>query len=178
MKSGFNKILLGFILITLDISIDGFDILPNFLGYCFIYAGCLSLKDKNKRFEKVTEVLPIIIGISILAYFKVRLNLPIILIEGLSLIIFTMSDIYIVYNICKGIYEMAKEESLNQFMKVIEFRYDFYLYSFLAVQILAPFMFNTGNDTFKITLLIVSVISLFAKFLIYKVVSRAKRELI
>ncbi len=104
----------GWLFVFFHIKINGFDFLPDFLGYVLILLGLFKLVEKSKNFEKAK---PYTIGMIIYSFIPIGMNyVPIkdgkALLMTLSLISnFVM--LYIMYLINNGIHDIEKDENIN-----------------------------------------------------------------
>lgn len=176
MRSSFNKILWGIIFIALHINIGRFDLLPDFLGFCFIYSGCKVLKKENKEFKNVRTICMPVIGVSLLMYLGVFSKYSFV-IQSIIGFILNIALTLIIYLICKGTFELAKKRELHEFAKSIEFRCNLYIVTILLVNIITPFLYNTGSDTVKVISTIIIIIGIISNILIMLMINRAKKEI-
>jgi len=143
---GFRKIFIG-LLFMFDFRINGFDILPDFIGYIFIFSGLALLVDLNHRFETAKKfALPLIV-ISIFDIFQ--LNIPI---DGFFMnpktflfsiigIMSTILNILMIYNICIGIEERAFELENHDLARLARSRWTLYLIFQISFLVLFIFKF-------------------------------------
>lgn len=115
-KSGFDKLYWGFLFVMIDFKIQGFDILPDIVGYILFAIGFSILAERSTYFKKsATFNIPMII-LSILSIYEQPskgsgiqlgqfglLSIPI-AIAGL------VFSLLVVYNLFLGIKEMAETQ--------------------------------------------------------------------
>lgn len=101
----YNYLFWGFVLLMFDINVNGFDIIPDILGFILLYKGLSILEYKNINFEKAKRITIVMIILSIMDYILVYIN-PI-SIGLLLLFTYIILDFIIVYRICMGIAEEA-----------------------------------------------------------------------
>lgn len=112
---GFKKILIGTLLTMLDFKIQGFDILPDFIGYIIIFIGLSEIVHLNSKFANARFISLILMVLSILDIFQIKDRLTF---NTLSLMISTIFNfstviIYLIYSYCLfiGIKENAEKIS-------------------------------------------------------------------
>lgn len=101
----YNYLFWGFVLLMFDINVNGFDIIPDILGFILLYKGLSILEYKNINFEKAKRITIVMIILSIIDYILVYIN-PI-SIGLLLLFTYIILELIIVYRICMGIAEEA-----------------------------------------------------------------------
>lgn len=110
---GFNKILWGFIFLF-DFRINGFDILPDFIGYILIFLGLKMLAERNENFNKAKLLALPLIFLSLLDIYQTQDNAQVVshsfFVEIIG-IAFMVISLIMVYRICLGISEMAGMKS-------------------------------------------------------------------
>lgn len=167
-ESGYNKIFIGMLLIIFDINLGFINILPDFIGYMFIYAGLSILTPQNKFFEKgkMPALILVLLTIKSIIHYPnnnillgkihdVRL-IPMIIEATVAVI-----NLYLIYIISKGIYELCKERGLGEYEKSIESRFKFYFIVSLITIFYIPFSINLPSD-FRMFMIVVLIIRLFA----------------
>lgn len=140
---GFEKIFWGF-LFLLDFRLQGFDILPDAIGYLLFYSGLENLISQNRFFTTARKcALPLIVlslfdlyqvqkpGIGINSSFE---SWPFIII-GLAAAVL---NLIMVYHLCTGVAEMARAEGRVSLRADAETRWKYYLGANLAFLILWP----------------------------------------
>lgn len=127
---GFVNLFWGFIFLF-DFRLGGFDILPDFIGYIFIYSGLIRLTNINERFKTVKSISLLLVFLSIPEIYQISTTDLLgyftgILLAAISLIT-TLLQIVLVYNICQGIIEMANERGNFQLSSKAKNRWLLYL---------------------------------------------------
>lgn len=171
-ESGYNKIFIGMLLIIFDINLGFINILPDFIGYIFIYAGLSILTPQNKFFEKgkMPALILVLLTIKSIIHYPnnnillgkihdVRL-IPMIIEATVAVI-----NLYLIYIISKGIYELCKERGLGEYEKSIESRFKFYFIVSVITIFYIPFSINLPSD-FNMFMIVVLIIRLFAALFI------------
>lgn len=108
-----SYILFGYLLVFLNIRINGFDIMPDFIGYLLIFAGVNKFRERNSYFSKA-RFWALFMGV---VAFSDLLHLEIITIESelfMMLLVFvsvffTVIPLYLMYVITRGIAELEWE---------------------------------------------------------------------
>lgn len=101
---GFKTILIGFIFFF-DLNIDGFDILPDIIGYILVLKGLRVLAPYNKSFEEAIPFTLAAVFVSIFSLFNIYLGFITYVIAFIAGGLF----LRIVYGITLGINEEAKK---------------------------------------------------------------------
>lgn len=184
MESGFRRIFWGVLFIFVEFNIGSVDALPDFLGAYLIYIGCNRLKDRENSFNKVINVAKSLIVLEIIKLVVV-LTIPFTNNSPMwQSMIMTFGDfwlgimnLYILYYICKGIYNIAVENDFRFLMDTSNFRWKLKCYSFLLGQMLMPFVYNIESSVITIPLVILKIIQFIANILILVLINTAKKEL-
>jgi hypothetical protein len=166
--SGYNKLFWGMMFIIFHINLGPISVLPSFIGYMVIYSGLNILSSQHKVYEK--GKIPSIVLI-VLTFKDVWHNENNNIITGqftnlglTTLIITTMGtliNLYLIYIICKGIYELCKQRGLNEFMDSTIATWKFYLVVVLIALFYIPFSINLPLD-YNIFMIIVAVVQMIA----------------
>lgn len=113
---GFRFLFWGFIFVLVDVRIQGFDVLPDIVGYILFAIGLGLLETENRAFAvaKVLSYPLILLSVFSIVQFQVPMNggfhVNTMGFGSLSLlhsVITTVLDLMMVYHICKGIGDMA-----------------------------------------------------------------------
>ncbi len=72
MSTRFRQIFWGLLLVILDVEFNGFDVLPDFIGYILVAVGCGGLVDLSTRFSKAQTLSWILAALSLVDYFLPR----------------------------------------------------------------------------------------------------------
>jgi hypothetical protein len=127
---GFVNLFWGFIFLF-DFRLGGFDILPDFIGYIFIYSGLIRLTNINERFKTVKSISLLLVFLSIPEIYQISTTHLLGYFAGILLaaicLITTLLQIVLVYNICQGIIEMANERGNFQLLSKAKNRWLLYL---------------------------------------------------
>lgn len=167
-ESGYKKIFAGMLLIIFDLNLGFINIFPDFIGYMFIYSGLSILIPQNKFFEKgkMPALILVLLTIKSIIHYPnnnilsgeihdVRL-IPMIIEAAVAVI-----NLYLIYIISKGIYELCKERGFGEYEKSIEFRFKFYFIVSLITLFYVPFSINLPSD-FSMFMIIILITRFFA----------------
>lgn len=181
----YGKIKWGLIFM-IDFRLNGFDILPDFIGYMLFFIGLSKLQEKNDYFKKAKYYSLLMIPISLMNFydFEININMEALFKEpmAIALILLILLELVIrlliIYNICSGIgYESELIENYS-LTEIAEKRRNIYLISVLFVNILPYFGFSLEYEPFLIILfLVLAVISITSFFLILDLFNIASEEL-
>ena len=137
-ESGFSKLYWGFLFIMVDFRIQGFDILPDIIGYIFFAAGFSILAENSAYFKKAGYInIPMIILSAFSIYEKpaqgggIQLG-PLGLFGILIAIASLVSGLLVVYNLFMGIKEMAEKREQMDIYEEADKRWNQYLLLQLA----------------------------------------------
>lgn len=181
MSNGFRNIFWGLIFVSFNFNLGFINIFPDFIGYLFIISGCAKLSEEEIAFKKVNKIGMVLVALTLIDYVR-GIILPFTsesitaysFLSILITLILGIGELYIVYHICKGIYNMASHNEVEYLMKMAKFRWNFILYIFLLNQIAIPFIYNFELPIFRWILGIFSVIQFIASILIIRLVTKAK----
>lgn len=143
VKAGFDKLFWGFLFIMIDFRVQGFDILPDIIGYILFAVGFSTLAGHSPYFKKAGTLNLVMIVVSIFSIYEqpntdggVHFNLLGLLIGIVSLIL----GLILVHHLFMGIKEMANRQGKTQIYEEAEKRWTQYLLLQVAA-ILAIVMF-------------------------------------
>ena len=144
-ESGFTKLYWGFLFTMLSFRIQGFDILPDIVGYLFFAAGFSNLVSSSNYFSIATKYnIPMII-LSVFSVYQSPaqgggINLGILGIFSIPIAIASfVLNLFVVYNLFMGIKDMA--EKREQFDLVKESDEKWNQYKLLQIAVLCSFIF-------------------------------------
>ena len=69
-RAAFQKLFWGFLLVMLDIRIQGLDILPDVIGYYFFYSGMMMLTAESEHFAKGSNYAIIMMILSVFTIYE------------------------------------------------------------------------------------------------------------
>jgi hypothetical protein len=185
MESGFRRIFWGVLFIFVEVTIGSVDILPNFLGAYFIYSGCKKLKEIEESFNRVINTTKLFIGLEVINSLVILLvpftndsQMLQSMIMTVGNLLLGIVELYIIYHICQGIYNIAAGNDFSFIMDKSNFRWKFKCYSFLLVQMLIPFSYNVEHLFITVPITILTIAEFVAYILILFLINTAKKELI
>jgi len=141
--SGFEKLFWGF-LFLLDFRLQGFDILPDAIGYFLFYSGLEDLMAQNSLFARARMYALPLMALSLFDIYQASkpasgINLSIeswpFMIIGLAMAVL---NLMIVYHLCTGVAKMARAKGLVSLRTTAETRWRYYLGANLALLIITP----------------------------------------
>ncbi len=143
-ESGFNKLYWGFLFIMLSFRIQGFDILPDIVGYLLFASGFSQLISSSNYFNIAAKYnIPMII-LSIFTIYQVpaqgggiQLGLLGIFTIPIAIASFVL-NLLVVYNLFMGIKDMAKKQEQSDF--VIESQEKWNQYKILQIASICSFI--------------------------------------
>jgi hypothetical protein len=114
-ERGFRRIFWGLLLVVIDFRLNGFDILPDFIGFALIAAGAGLLVPLNPRFQTAKIMALILIVLSLVSLVELGNDggpgfNPGWFFFGL---IVTVLDVIMVWQLCGGIIDLARERGLD-----------------------------------------------------------------
>lgn len=141
----FNKLFWGF-LFFFDFRIQGFDILPDIVGYCIIYSALNGLALLNGHFKRAKKyVLPLII-LSFSNIYQVQQQVTQFKVNTIGIVLIVVSAItsimhlLMAFHICMGISEMAQDINNNELQETAKRRWKHYL---IVQALTMAFIFTT-----------------------------------
>lgn len=142
-RSGFDKLYWGFLFVMIDFKIQGFDILPDIVGYILFAIGFSILAERSTYFKKSSKYNVPMIILSILSIYEPQnqksgiqlgqfglLSIPI-AIAGL------VFSLIVVYNLFMGIKDMAQTQGQMSYFHEADSKWR----QFLTLQIAVLFAF-------------------------------------
>ena len=181
---GYKLLFWGMIFLTFNINLGFINILPDFLGYILIYSGLNILSSQHKLFikGKIYALILILLTIkdvlydpssNILAGNNYNTEFIIIIIPT----IVTIIKLYLIYILCKGIYDLCKEYGLDELMDRTALSWKIYLIVALIYLAYAPFSINLNYKIRTIILIIIGIIQIITCINVASLFSRCKVEL-
>jgi hypothetical protein len=164
-KTGFNTLFWGFFFELLDFRINGFDILPDVIGYLLFLVGLISLSSYSVYFSKAKNYSIVMLALSIIGLFKgtaVGIGVSNEMTLGVTLllsIVILIIYLLLLYNIFMGIKDLATVQRIGEIYDEADKRW----IQFIWLQILIipgfiiifiPFI----NIIYVIALLIASIV--------------------
>ena len=160
---GFTNLFWGF-LFMFDFRINGFDILPDFIGYLLFYLGASKLQHAHDRFAKAKPLCALMIFLSLPSLIEIKAGDigELTLLWTLFSVVLLAIDLTIVHAFCRGIEAMAETQGAPDLAATARTRWTLYL----ILQVLVILMHAGGfgfpflTAALVIPLLIFSIIVL------------------
>lgn len=137
-RDGFSKFYWGFLFIMIDFRLQGFDILPNIVGYILFAIGFEILAGNNEHFNKARSFNSPMILLSIFSIYEKPAQGGGIqfgafgifgILIGIAAIVL---NLLIIYNLFMGIKDMASQQEKMDLYTEAEKRWNQYLYLQIA----------------------------------------------
>lgn len=166
MKESFNKIFWGFLLVLIEIHLIVVDVLPDPLGYFFIYVGVQALAKHNTVGRKAEYISLILIIVSIPTIFIQNSS-----INGLGhvnpfnmwsiyMIVMGLCKLVLVFYVFKLMLAFAKEHDNLYLVKRTISTFKIYLVVMLLNQFLQSFVMNLTSEAVTVLTIIMLISSL------------------
>lgn len=181
---GYKQLFWAMVFISFNINIGFINILPDFIGYIYIYSSLCILSSQHKLYEKgkIPAVILILLTLkdiwndpnsNILTGEVYNVGLFTLIIGSVVLII----KIYLIYILCMGIYRLCKDRGLNELMENVMFSMKFYLIISLIYLAFLPFSINLYSEVRIAFIVIVGIIQIFAGISVALVFKKCKGAL-
>lgn len=160
----FGKLFWGLLLVLLDFTINGFDILVDLVGYILVVVGLGELASRNRNFQRARPFGIVLLALSVLDLFTQRPSgreadvdvglfgsaaLAVIFSVGLLIV-----NLLLVYYICSGIADMARGIGDAELAHTAMRRWQVYLWAQVAAVLLLVFVFANPSAVGLIILVI------------------------
>jgi hypothetical protein len=169
MESGLRKFYWGFFFIMLSFRIQGFDILPDFVGYIFFALGFSSLSEKSEHFRVAAKFNMPLLVISLFSIYQWPTQAPnnnSTLMIGLgvlvSVILFAL-NLYVVFNLFMGIHDIISQNENGNSALAVEAEEKWKQYKILQIAAMGIFLvalIPIFNFVYIIAILIASLVVL------------------
>lgn len=125
MNKGYKSVFLGYILATFHLTIQGLQILPNFIGFFIAGIGIAKLYDEtqNKAFRLAKNAMMFLCLLSFLQLFQGEggaLYTGVIYVEMLVSVLYAVTEITIYYYLFEGSIDLLCGESEEQVKRTFE----------------------------------------------------------
>ncbi|KAA0966864.1 hypothetical protein FQ087_11790 [Sporosarcina sp. ANT_H38] len=144
MAKAFNKIFWGSLLVFFNFYINNFDILPNFLGYLFIYLGLTGLMSYSDQFSKAkTYVLILgVVSIPLIYQFEAHITEQIEMTTNTYILmaiymVVAFVQLGFVYHFMRGLLEIAQVAPFTSLEKKTGTLLRFYIILTIVTQIIS-----------------------------------------
>jgi len=176
--SPFGKLFWGFLIVFIDIRINGFDLLIDLVGYVLVVLGLAELAKRNPNFGRARVYATVLLALSALDLFTRSSGSRIVLFgsSGLTAVFFILLllvNLMLIYLVCKGIAEMATAAHAPHLADLAMSRWVVFLITFILSNVL---VIAAASDSDLGGLALVSVAaSLVAAVLIAGLLRRADK---
>lgn len=154
MRRACQQVVWGYLLILIDINIERFDILPDFLGYILQLVGLYHLKRLNVYFHIGYGAAWALLAVSAIQFF-ITFGQPAVGIDqfgsispmnyGLQIVPLIVQLVF-GYGLCKGIEHRADQLKQTVLQRAARTRLGFYVVTYLMWLIILPFGLNVDED--------------------------------
>ena len=169
MKGHFSQLFWGLLLVILDFSINGFDLLPDGIGYLIVAAGCGGLSTLSQRFS-TARTLCFVLAILWLVGFAIPRDIA--ALYGLAT---TLVNCAFIWQLVGGIAEFALDRQRPDLAERAHNRRLAYVVIMIASSLIAIVMSGSRDAGPLIVVLVVSMLVLMV--MILHLIHRAKIEL-
>jgi hypothetical protein len=145
-NSGFNKLFWGFLFIMFNFRIQGFDILPDIVGYLFLASGFGDLLSNSSYFSTAAKFNVPMIVLSLFSIYQSPaqgegIHLGVLGILGIPVVIASfILNLLVIYNLFMGTKDMAEQQEQHDLAQEAEKRWNQYkllqfafLFSFILI---------------------------------------------
>jgi len=167
-KRGLKKLYLGFIFIMFSFRIQGFDLLPDIVGYLFFASGFNDLVSNSTYFSRASKYnIPMII-LSVFSIYQSPVQVegnqlgPLGIFSILIGIGYFVLNLFVVYNLFMGVKEMAEKADQPSLAQASVKKWNHYLLLQIAISasfimILIPFLILAYISVFFIITIILTI---------------------
>ncbi len=131
MANSFFMISLGFLFALIDFTVEGFDILPDILGFVFFAIGLNALSVHNESFVKARNFNIALIVFALLHFFTSK-SINIFAFNRILDFIYFLLSLLVVYNIFNGIKDISSVRGKQHLYNEAELRWKQYLMLHIA----------------------------------------------
>lgn len=178
MNKGYRLLFIGLLLILIDLRINTFDLLPDFVGYIMIALGINELKTKGSSFSKATPFALILIFLvfpSLVGYEGIGLDtksLP--LLPYLLETVIGVFHLLMMYFIFAGTWQLANEYKDDIWEKATKVRWN--LYAIVHIIFLSLFAFQFTIPTLKPLIVISLIIVIIVEFVMIVFIKKTESQ--
>lgn len=174
-KDGFTKFYLAFILIMIDFRIQGFDILPDFVGYLLILLGLAVFLGTNDFFERAKKLSLAMLLLSILSFYETPGSSLVFSIDTILFVVSGIINLLLIYSLFMGVRQMGEDRRLDNVVFEAESSWRFYLV--IAVADLLSFLLIFVPAILVLYIFILFFFNVVVLLRILKFINIAKNEL-
>ncbi len=184
MRRAFAQVAWGLGIALIDITINGFDLLPDVVGYGLLTAGLSKLGPRNRRYRlarNAASVQLVLSVLSLLGWTPAGISLtggiePSIDVLGLAAASLAV-ELAMIYGLCEGIRSDALARSKRQLAQSARNRWHFAFAAGAAMLFLLPFQLNKPLQEMVPVVLILAVCAVAAGLLVLALARQAGREI-
>lgn len=177
-RDAFGKLYWGFLFVMLDFKIQGFDILPDIVGYAFFAFGFSALLLKSLHFKTAKDLNVVMLILSIFSIYEPSVQdgtNPLGLLGIIIGIASAVLNLLIVYNLFMGIKDMAREQGRIYIVEEAGKRWNQYL--IIAVSGICSFVFIFALPLFALFVFALFIFSIIVAIAIMNFMKRCGLEL-
>ncbi|OIJ14728.1 hypothetical protein BKP35_05805 [Anaerobacillus arseniciselenatis] len=161
MSKGYRLIFWGLLFILIDIRIEIFDILPDFLGYTMIASGLGYLSASETLFEKARPFAFLLVFISLpdfIGYWEFSYTDGTITVFPLVYhLVVVILHLFLIYFVMEATYRLAKESGDECWAQATRVRWNYYAIIHLLYLAMSSFSLNTTLDAFQLLYIIFAI---------------------
>lgn len=167
IESGFSKFFWGFLFVMFDFRLQGFDILPDLVGYILFAVGFGALESYSEKFDKAKKFNIVMIILSILSVYEkpaqqdsgFTMSNQLGLLGIILSIVGFVFGLIVVYNLFLGTKEVAEAKSRDDLYEEADIRWKQFLWLQIGSLFIILFLFIPIIAlTYIILLMILSVV--------------------
>ncbi|UFJ42280.1 hypothetical protein LOK74_07250 [Brevibacillus humidisoli] len=140
----YRQLFWGSLIVLLDVRLQHFDILPDFVGYLIVIASLRKLSSQSSRFRNAVPFAVVNLPFFLFAVVELQAGLEEFPQSTSDLLwmwggqAFVMLDLFMVYFICSGIALAARNQGHRRLARTVDSRWKFYLICQLLILIGSP----------------------------------------
>lgn len=173
MAIALNKIFWGSLLVFLNLHIIQIDILPNFLGYLFIYLGLSGLTSYSAQFARAKPYVLIlaVVSIPLIYQFEVNVTEQIEMATSAYMLLFILIVVAFIhlgfiFHFMRGLLEIARETPFRTLEKKTGTLLRFYIILTVIVQIFSLLIFIWTTSVLTPILFVLAIVSFIVEIII------------
>lgn len=170
MNKGFRHIFWGLLFLLIDIRIELFDIIPDFIGYIFIVNGLSTLSLSEERFAKVRPFAIALIFLSIpslLGVWEVDLMENHISIFAMLFQLITgIIQLLMMYFIFDATFHLATKYDDETWAEATKSRWKIYMVIHILILTMNGFMFNVAFEVLQVIFIVLVIAALIVDIVI------------
>lgn len=179
-----SKVFWGLLLVFLDIRINGFDLLPDLIGYLLVYPGLSRMSARHPHFRKAKMAvlplllfsLPELLGLS----FQINLSSSDTSVSGwmiVAIIVMELLHLYMIYHLCRGIAKLASQSGSMALANLANSRWTYYLWFSLVFSALTLLALVDFLSVLTLLFIPVAIVGFIIYILLLLIIRQADRIL-